>query len=198
MTSKYFSFDDIHEMNIVRKEIYALREKMFKKYHVDPLDTDALSSIAIFMIVTQYDPYYNVNFARNGEDAKSGSVLIEQKACRVNQNRWTKTGQIRKGYNQDASFQFHAMGTIESSRYIFAARSETDLRILRLYDIKSEENCKIVYEHLLSERKKWEDKNKKLGKTQKHDVIVISEKMILKNCNFVSKQSIDNCIVFRD
>lgn len=198
MTEKYFNSTDIDIMDSYRSQIYELRTKMFAEFGVDPLDTDALSSIAIYKIVRQYDPNFNVNFARNGEDAKSGNVLIEQKATRVNPDPYTKTGKIRKNHGIDAGFQFHAMGTLEHPRYIFVARSETDLSILRIYDISSTDNCKIVLDHLMNERGRWEDKNKKLGYTQKHDVIVISEKLILEKCKFPTKTTINGCKVFKD
>ena len=196
--AKYFSDSDIETMDQYRKQIYAIREKMFAQFDVDPLDTDALSSIAIYKIVKQYDPNFNVNFSRNGEDGKSGDVLIEQKACRVDPSPLTATGKPRKNYNQDAGFQFHAMGTLDSPRYIFVARSETDLSILRIYDIGSEQNKKIVLDHLMNERQTWENKNKKLGYTQKHDVIVIGEKYILDKCQFNSVSTINGCKVYKD
>ena len=79
MSGKYFSKSQIEKMDLYRKQIYEIRTKMFEEFEVDPLDTDALSSIAIYKIVNQYDNDFNINFARNGEDAKSGDVLIEQK-----------------------------------------------------------------------------------------------------------------------
>jgi hypothetical protein len=90
------------------------------------------------------------------------------------------------------------MGSIEHPRYIFVARSETDLSILRIYDIGSEANKKVVLDHLMGERQGWEDKNKQLGRTQKHDVIIISEKLILEKCNFPSQSIINGCKVFKD
>lgn len=196
--SKYLDPADIERMDAYRKEIYRIRAKMVAEFGVDPLDTDTLSSIAIYQIVSQYDTEFNINFARNGEDAKSGDVLIEQKASRVDPSPFTKTGKPRTGYNVDAGFQFHAMGSIEHPRYIFVARSETDLSILRIYDISSEANRKIVLDHLMGERQAWEDKNKQLGYTQKHDVIIISEKLILEKCNFPSQSTINGCKVFKD
>ncbi len=148
MASKYFNANDIEAMNAYRAQIYAIREKMFAEFGVDPLDTDALSSLAIHKIVSQYDADFNVNFARNGEDGKSGDVLIEQKAARVDPNPLTKTNKPRKGYGMDASFAFHVGGEIDHQRYIFVARSSADLSILRIYDISSKANRNIVIRHL--------------------------------------------------
>jgi hypothetical protein len=198
MSSKYFSKSDIEKMDLYRKQIYEIRAKMFEDFEIDPLDTDALSSIAIYKIVTQYDKDFNINFARNGEDAKSGNVLIEQKASRVNPSPYTKKGKPRTGYDKDAGFQFHAMGTLDHPRYIFVARSEVDLSILRIYDISSKENREVVLGHLMNERQNWENKNKQLGYTQKHDVILISEMKILDDCTFTTTTVIDNCKVFKD
>lgn len=196
--SKYFNADQLAKMDQYRAEIYAIREKMFAEFGVDPLDTDSLSSIAIYKIVKQYDPNFNINFARNGEDSKSGNVLIEQKATRVNPNPLTATGRPRTGYGTDASFQFHAMGTLEHPRYVFVARSEVDLSILRIYDISTKANCDVIINHLMAERNKWLARGKANQEQMKRDVIVISEKYILSNCNFATQTTIDGCKVFKD
>ena len=49
--AKYFDKQSLSEMNEVRKQIFALRESMYKKFKVDVLDTDALSSLSIYEIV---------------------------------------------------------------------------------------------------------------------------------------------------
>jgi hypothetical protein len=196
--SKYFTHEQLAKMDEYRKQIYDARAKMFAEFEVDALDTDALSSLAIYNIVHQYDPDFNVNFTRNGEDAKSGNVLIEQKASRVDPSNLTATGKIRVGFGRDATFAFHAMGKLDHPRYLFVARSKVDLSILRVYDITSKANRKVVLDKLMSERERWEDKNKELGYTQTHDGIYISEKLILKNCNFPTQTIINGSNVFRD
>jgi len=195
--AKYFSETEITKMDQFREQIYAIREKMFAEFGVDPLDTDSLSSLAIYKIVKKYDADFNINFARNGEDAKSNGILIEQKACRVNPSHLTETGRNRKNFGTDAVFQFHAMGDLERPRYILVARSETDLSILRIYDISSAANCKIVLDHLTSEKNAWLAKGKKNEQDMKRDVITISEKMLLANLNFTIKTEIDSCKVFK-
>lgn len=196
--AKYFTDAELAKMDEYREQIYAIREKMFAEFGVDPLDTDALSSLAIRKIVTQYDTEFNVNFARNGEDAKSNGVLIEQKACRVNPSHLTPTGRPRVGYNQDAVFQFHAMGDLDHARYILVARSETDLSILRIYDISNTENRQIVLDHLNAEKAAWLSKGQKNQEDMKRDVITISEKFLLAKLKFVSQNTIDGCKVFKD
>jgi len=193
MASKYFNANDIEAMNAYRAQIYAIREKMFAEFGVDPLDTDALSSLAIHKIVSQYDADFNVNFARNGEDGKSGDVLIEQKAARVDPNPLTKTNKPRKGYGMDASFAFHVGGEIDHQRYIFVARSSADLSILRIYDISSKANRNIVIADLKVKADAWHAKG-----FQKHDMITISEKTILQKCKFLTKNQINGCKVFKD
>jgi len=195
--SKYFNQAQLAKMDEYRKQIYDIRAKMFAEFGVDALDTDALSSLAIYNIVHQYDTEFNVNFARNGEDAKSGEVLIEQKAARVDPNKLTKTGKMRVGFGCDAEFQFHAMGDLDHPRYILVARSETDLSILRIYDIQSEDNRKIVLDHLMNERDEWLEKTNGDQKKMKRDVISISEKLLLAKLQFIEKTTIDNCQVFK-
>ena len=196
--AKYFSETELAKMDQFREQIYAIREKMFAEFGVDPLDTDSLSSLAIYKIVKKYDADFNVNFARNGEDAKSNGILIEQKACRVNPSQLTATGRNRTNFGTDAMFQFHAMGDLKHPRYILVARSETDLSILRIYDISSAANCKIVLDHLINENNAWLAKGKKNEQDMKRDVITISEKMLLSNLSFTLKTEIDGCKVFKD
>jgi len=196
--AKYFSETELAKMDQFREQIYAIREKMFAEFGVDPLDTDSLSSLAIYKIVKKYDADFNVNFARNGEDAKSNGILIEQKACRVNPSHLTATGRNRTNFGTDAMFQFHAMGDLKHPRYILVARSETDLSILRIYDISSAANCKIVLDHLINEKNAWLAKGKKNEQDMKRDVITISEKMLLSNLSFTLKTEIDGCKVFKD
>lgn len=184
-------------MNEARKKIFAEREAIYKKYKVDILDTDALSALSIFEIVTQYDSDYNINFARNGEDAKSNGILIEQKATRV-EGAFTKTGKPRKNAGTDAAFQFHAMGDLDYPRYIFVARNKADLSIMRIYDISSESNRKIVFGHLMGERNAWLDRSKGDQAKMKRDIITLPEKVILDKLVFSSKTTIDGCCVFRD
>lgn len=195
--AKYFDDISIQEMNEARKRIYDEREAIYKKYGVDLLDTDALSAIAVYEIVKQYDPNYNINFSRNGEDAQSNGVLIEQKATRV-QGDLTKTGKPRKNAGTDAAFQFHAMGDIESDRYIFVARHHEDLSVLRIYDIGTAGNCQLVVEHLTNERNKWLARSQGNQAMMKRDIITLPEKFILDQIQFKSKTNINNCTVYKD
>jgi hypothetical protein len=173
--AKYLAPETLLQLDECRKQIFALREAAYKLTNIDVLDNDTLSALSIYEIVRQYDPEYNINFARNGEDAKSMIneliVLIEQKASRI--SRYKKTGLYKQ-----AAFQFHAMGNLEYDRYIFAARDEATLALVRIYDISKPENCLQVQAHLLAERATWEAKNVKLGKTQKRDVIVLPEALL--------------------
>jgi hypothetical protein len=192
--SKYFTHGTLKELIAARKRVYSEREDMKRKYGIDILDTDALSSLSIFEIVSQYDSSYNICFDRNGEDAKSNGILIEQKTRQVDPNPFTKkTNKPRKSYGQDASWAFHVGGDIEHARYILVARSEVDLRILRVYDISKAKNRKIVVDELNSKRKAWHKKG-----FQKNDIITISEKTILEKCKFISPKLIDGCKVFTD
>ena len=176
-------------MDDYRRKIFALRAEAYNKFKIDVLDNDTLSALSIYEIVHQYDPDYNINFARNGEDSKSGDVLIEQKASRIEKKK-------RSGLYAAAGFQFHAMGNIEYERYIFATRDKATLDLIRIYDISIDTNTLAVQQHLLGERKKWEDKNKKLGYTQKHDVIILPEDILL-NLTGATKQTLNGVEVIK-
>jgi len=195
--AKYFDDASIQEMNEARKKIYAEREAIYKKYGVDILDTDALSAISIYEVVKQYDPDYNINFSRNGEDAMSNGVLIEQKATRV-KGKLTKTGKPRKNAGVDAAFQFHAMGDIDSDRYIFVARDHEDLSVVRIYDIGDPVNCKLVVDHLMSERNSWLSRSQGDQAKMKRDIITLPETVILNNIKFKSQTVVNNCTVYKD
>jgi hypothetical protein len=195
--AKYFESKDLAVMNEVRKEIFALRQKIYKQYKIDILDTDALSALSIHEIVSQYDPDYNVNFSRNGEDAKSKDVLIENKATRVS-GPLTKTGKQRKGAGADAAFQFHAMGDLDHQRYIFVARDKDDLSVVRLYDISSDANRKLVLDHLMGERNAWLERSKQDKKLMKRDIIMLTEKFILDKLNLPTKLHINGCVILKD
>jgi len=190
--SKYFDAEVLQEMNEARIRIFAEREIIYRKYKIDILDTDALSALSIYQIVKQYESSYNVSFSRNGEDAKDAKGTVEQKAARV-EGPLTKTGKLRKGAGQDAAFQFHAMGDIEHPRYIFTARNKDDLALVRIYDIGSMENCKIVINRLQEEKEKYLKTGHK-----KRDIIMITEKFIQDNIKFTKEFTIDGCNIFKD
>ena len=188
--ANYLDKSALTELDEYRKKIFALREEAYKKFEIDLLDNDTLSALSMHEIIEQYDPEYNINFARNGEDGKSGEVLIEQKASRVEKKKKT-------GVYPNASFQFHAQGDIEYDRYIFATRDRVTLDIIRIYDISVEENVKLVQEHLLGQRQEWEDRCAKDKKYMKRDVIVLPEDLLIAKLANSTRQVINNCEVIR-
>ena len=157
--SKYLEFEKVTELTEYCRKIIASRAEVYSKFNIDLLDTDTISSLSIYEIVHQYDPEYNINFARNSEDSKSGDVLIEQKSTQLKKKK-------KSGLYSNANFLFHAMGDIVAERYIFATRDKTTLSLIRIYDIRDSNNTSIIQQHLFGERQKWEDKNKKKGQTQ--------------------------------
>jgi len=194
--SKYLDKKTVLELANECEQILSLRNTVYKKFGIDPLDTDALSSLAIYQIVNQYDPDYNPNFARNGEDAKSNNTLIECKATTVKGNL-TPTGKDRTGAGTDAGFTFHAMGDLEYPRYILAVRFKDNLKLDRIYDIGESENTGMVVSHLMAERKAWLERGRLDEKKMKRDAIVISEKVLLKELKITEKLTINGCRVFR-
>ena len=195
--AKYFDKDALTEMNNARQKIFAERERIYKKYKVDILDTDALSSLSIHEVVNEYDPDFNINFSRNGEDAKSQETLIEHKSTRV-EGPLTRTGKPRKNAGLDAAFLFHAMGDLDHPRYLFVAKNKDNLKVTRVYDISSKANRKLVLNHLLAERKEWLERGKKDPKQMKRDIITISEKFIVSKLKFPTQLDINGCTVFKD
>lgn len=186
---KYFNPTQLAEMQEALKKIYKEREDIYRKYQINLLDTDALSSLSMYEIIKQYDNNYNINFARNGEDAKSNGILAEHKTTQVNGNL-TKRGTLRKS---NASWAFHVGGDLDHQRYIFVARDKTDLSILRIYDITDKYNRQVVLDDLFAKAKLWHEKG-----FRKNDLITFSEKTILEKCKFNPTIIINNCKIYKD
>lgn len=182
--ANYLDNATIEALIEIRNKIFELRNAAYTQYEIDVLDNDTLSSLSIWEIVSTYDPDYNVNFSRNGEDALSNGIKIEQKCSSVKQNK--------KGEFPNAEFQFHALGDIEYPRYILAIRDKSTLELLKIYDIQKNENTKTIINHLLEKREKWVEAGAK-----KYDVITQPEKVLLENIKF-SEKTIKNCKVYVD
>ena len=179
---KYFDKDILELLFNASKEIVSIRNQAFKQTGIDLLDTDAISSAFIYQIVSQYDSNYNVNFARNGEDAKSGNVIIEQKCA-------TKEHTKRTGLVGLSGWQFHAQGGLEYPRYIFAVRRKDNLQIVRIWDVQSKLATDTVKQHLLDLKQRWIDRGK-----PNHDAIIVPEKLLL-DLPQVKNMVINNCTV---
>jgi hypothetical protein len=180
--AKYLTPLVIEELATARNIIYAERTKIWSKYGVDLLDTDSLSSIQIYEVVTKYDPDFNINFARNGEDGISKGVLIEQ-----------KTSKIEKG-SRKANFMFHALGNIFHDRYVFCIRMKKNLELIRLYDISDVENVEKVKNEMIRLKEEYLAKG-----FRKYDGIFISEDFFLANIKFHSGATVINgCVVYKD
>jgi hypothetical protein len=188
--AKYLNSSSLAQLDEYRCKIFALREEAYAKSGIDLLDNDTLSALSIYKIVRHYDPDYNINFARNGEDGKSNGVLIEQKASRIEKKK-------RSGLYANAGFQFHAQGDIEYNRYIFATRDKGTLDLICIYDISLNENVALVQNYLLTLRAHWEQKNKELGKTQKRDVIVLPENILISGLKNIKIQILDGVKVVK-
>lgn len=193
--AKYLEHVDIEKISECRKLIMSLRKPIFLELGIDILDTDALSATAIYEIVRVYDNNYNINFSRNGEDAKSLDIKIEQKATRVLGPK-TKTNKDRTGYGKDASFTFHAHGDIEHDRFVFATLIKETLDVDRLYDIGKPHNVQKVVNYLLEERRKYDERCALDPRHKKRDTIVLPE-VILQKFE-LTKSTINGCKVYRD
>jgi len=171
--ANYLKPETLTQLDEYRRKIFALREEAYKLTGIDVLDNDTLSALSIYEIVRQYDPDYNINFARNGEDAKSLGVDIEMKASRIERKK-------RSGLYGLAGFQFHAMGNIEYDRYILVTRDKATLSLIRIYDVAGAENCLQIQTHLLAEREAWLSRGRKDQAKMKHDVIQLPEALLQK------------------
>ena len=169
--ANYLKPETLAQLDEYRRKIFALREEAYKLTGIDVLDNDTLSALSIYEIVRQYDTDYNINFARNGEDAKSLGVDIEMKASRIERKK-------RSGLYGLAGFQFHAMGNIEYSRYILVTRDKATLSLIRIYDISAVEHCSAIQAHLLAEREAWLARGRKDQAKMKHDVIQLPEALL--------------------
>jgi len=188
--AKYFQPHELQDMLNEFKEIVQHRVQIFQKYGVDLLDNDTGSALMVWELITSYDNGYNINLARNGEDAISNGTIIEQKCSNV---KPTKKGKI-----SSANFQFHAMGTLEYPRYIFIVRRKDSLDLARIYDIKQKANVDLIQHHLLSQRDTWLEKGKENPvKNMKRDVIYLPEKLLNSNIK-LTKTVINNCEIFVD
>ena len=188
--AKYLDKTSLTELDEFRKQIFALRAEAYAKFKIDVLDNDTLSAVSIYEVVSQYDPDYNINFARNGEDAISNGIKIEQKASRVEKKK-------RSGLYAEAAFQFHAMGDLEYPRYILVSRDKSDLTLIRIYDISGKTNVKAIQAHLLEERRKWLEKGRLDESKMKRDVIQISESVLDACLSNVTRTMINGCEVVR-
>jgi len=187
---RYLDKDVLKELDEYRRRIYAEREDIYRKHKIDVLDTDTLSSLSVYEVVSQYDADYNPNFSRNGEDALSNGVKIEQKCSRVEKKK-------RSGEYPPAAYQFHAQGDLEYPRYIFVSRDKVTLEPITVYDISATSNVEAVQKHLLNERAKWETRCQIDKKYMKRDVIDINESLLKDTLTVTETLDINGCRVVR-
>jgi hypothetical protein len=188
--ARYLKKDDLVGLDEYRRRIFALREEAYAKYNIDILDNDTLSSLSVYEVVQQYDPDYNINFARNGEDAQSKGVLIEQKCSRIQKKKRSEQYQL-------AEFQFHAMGNLEYDRYILASRDKANLDLVRIYDVSDPANTQLIKNHLKAEKNKWLERGRKDESKMKRDVITMPEKVMSGNLIGASTTIINGCEVIK-
>jgi hypothetical protein len=180
--SKYLNTPDIEDLIEHRDKIFAEHKAAYQKHTIDILANDTLSALSMWEIVSQYDPNYNINFHRNGEDAKSLDVIIEQKCSTVKPSK-------KKDTVGKSGWQFHAPGVLEYPRYIFGVRRKDNLQLVRLWDINSPTAIQVVKNCLLEQRQQWIDKGKPY-----HDGIVVPEKLLLELVP-TETITINNCLV---
>jgi len=181
--SIYLTKDQVNELIKYRDQVFSIAEEVYQKFGIDLLANDTLNALSIHEIAKTYDSDYNTNFHRNKEDAQSKNVLIEHKCSTV---KPSKKGNIGKG-----GWQFHAQGTLNYSRYIFAIRRKDNLKIARMYDISSNPAITVVQQHLEEMKQKWINRGK-----PNHDGIVVPEKLVL-TLPVLETLNINNCDVIK-
>lgn len=179
--AKYLNNNDLLQVETYVEEICNVRSDCLQRFGLDILSTDNLSSVLVYKIVSQYDNNFNINFARNGEDAISNGVDIEMKNCSVDKP------------TASASFMFHAMGDLHHPRYIFVARDKKTLKPIKMYDISEPTNVALVQQEL--ERLKQDYLKDGF---RKFDGIYIKEKFFQEVLNMPNQLQIDNCRVIKD
>lgn len=180
--SRYLKTADIEDLIQHRDKIFAEHDAAYHKHNIDILANDTLSALSMWEIVSQYDPNYDINFHRNGEDAKSLDVIIEQKCATVKPSK-------KKDTVGKSAWQFHAQGGLEYPRYIFGVRRKDNLQLVRLWDISSNGATQVVKTCLLEGRQQWIDKGK-----PNHDAIVVPEKLLI-SLTPIETMTINNCLV---
>lgn len=187
--STYLTETTLNELENAVSEISKIRESILKSTGVDILVNDTVNNININKIVKKYDPSFEINFSRNGEDAKSDNISnIELKST---------TLEIKKNNTYPkASFAFHAMGKLDHDSYMFVSRDKASGLPIAIFDIRLQENAKKVYQELLKMSDHWYETKAKVKKTS-YDVIRLSEDFITDNIKF-SVKYIDNVKVYVD
>ena len=179
--AKYLTENDLLQVETYVEQICNARSDCLARLGLDILSTDNLSSVLVYKIVSKYDPNFNVNFARNGEDATSNGVAIEMKNSSVDKP------------TSAASFMFHAMGDLHHPRYIFVARDKKTLKSIRLYDISEATNVALVQAELEQLKQNY----LKDG-FRKFDGIYIKEKFFQEKLNMSNQIQVENCKVIKD
>jgi len=184
MDQLYLDKEKIQYLIAVREKIVDHAKQAFEQTGIDILANDTLNALSMYQIVSHYDENYDINFHRNGEDAKSGSTIIEQKCATVKPAK-------RKNSVGKSGWQFHAQGGLLYPRYIFGVRRKDNLKIVRLYDIVSPAAIGTVQDCLLEQKQGWINRGK-----PNHDAIVVPEKLLL-TLPPIETMEINGCLVVK-
>lgn len=179
----YLPTHSIQDLIKLRDQIFAIHNSAWNSYTIDLLANDTLNALSIWEIVSQYDQDYNINFHRNGEDAMSNGVSIEQKCA-------SKEPSKTKGTVGKVGFQFHAQGKLDYDRYVFAVRRKDNLKLVRLWDISSADAIALVQTVLQAKKQNWINRGK-----PNHDAILVEEKELM-TLAVNDYRIIDGCEVF--
>lgn len=185
--AKYLNKEQIEYLISVRNRVFPERNRARAQTGIDVLDNDTLSSLSVWEIVVNYDPDFNINFARNGEDGMSQGVITEHKCSNIQPSK--------KGVVGLGAFQFHAMGRLDYPRYILTARRKDNLELVRMYDFSDPENVRQIIDHLTEQRDQWLERGRNDPSKMKRDVITLPESL-LASMKIRETKTINNCQVF--
>jgi hypothetical protein len=199
-TSKKEKFLSKEDMLLLIEEtemMYDIRNRIYEKFGIDLLDSgDALSNLAVYNIVSQYDSSFLPNFHRNGVDGVSDNGDCELKTTRVDVKLLTPTGKKSRKNPLNGAWTLHAVSEY-AQRYIFVALDKDTRKPVRIYDISEASNVQTVINHLEDQRQKFIIKTKGDPSKLKNDRIGINEKFIVENLTGRIDIVIDSCAVSR-
>jgi len=185
----YLDNDTINDMTSLMERLIPIRTEGMEKHGIDITENDTLSNMTILKVVKSYDSSFDLNFGRNGEDAKADG--IDDFELKSN----TSVPRKRCGTYPSASWAFHAMGKLKHDAYMFILRNKKTSSPKKLWDIRNKTSIAIIENELLRLSDEWYEVTK-MKKTS-YDVIRLTEIFIFNNIEF-TREIINGVEVFKD
>lgn len=179
----FLNKDQILDLINYKNIIFDKRNEVYDCYNIDILSNDILSSLSMYEIIFEYDKDYTPNFHRNGIDGKSSDILIERKCSKKTPNK--------KGEVGLSDWKFHAQEKNKADRYIFGIRRADNLKMVRIYDIQSNNALHAIHQCLENGKQKWINKGR-----PNWDALVVPEKILI-DLPPIEKFNIKNCVIIK-